>query len=61
MDVSCFTDMLDHVSSHSFSENDDVSRYRALNAARRLCARLENPWDTIIRMNYLDVRPLYLH
>lgn len=46
--------LLNSVDRHLFQDTE-VERIRALKSARALCARLEKPWDAVIRMLYLDV------
>lgn len=53
-EVSSLLNSLESVDRHLFQDTE-VERIRALKSARALCARLEKPWDAVIRMLYLDV------
>lgn len=39
----------------SACHGDEKLRADLLSSARALCLRLENPWDTILRMIYVEV------
>ena len=54
-DAAKVLQQIEHINQDSF-DGDDFSRMRALERARALCSRLETPWDSLVRMIWLEVR-----
>ena len=53
MDAACVVDLVQHIDRDSFK--DENERTKAKFAAMALLARIETPWETALRLFFMEV------